>query len=117
MRAILVNIFGGIARGDEVARGLVEARAQQARDVPMVVRIVGTNADLAADILREAAAASRPRAASTRRWSKAVALAGVGGVSILVDEHTRLLVQGITGREGRSTRGRCRPTAPTSWPA
>ena len=52
--AILVNIFGGITRGDEVARGLIEARAQQARDVPMVVRIVGTNADEAAVLLREA---------------------------------------------------------------
>jgi len=54
VRAILVNIFGGIARGDEVARGLVEARSMQERHVPMVVRIVGTNADLAADILAEA---------------------------------------------------------------
>ena len=54
VKAILVNIFGGIARGDEVARGLVEARAQQARSVPLVVRIVGTNAELAADILHEA---------------------------------------------------------------
>ena len=54
VKAILVNIFGGIARGDEVARGLVEARARQERSVPMVVRIVGTNADLAADILRGA---------------------------------------------------------------
>ena len=52
--AILVNIFGGITRGDEVARGLIEARAAQARDVPMVVRIVGTNADAAAALLREA---------------------------------------------------------------
>jgi len=52
--AILVNIFGGITRGDEVARGLIEARAQQARDVPMVVRIVGTNAAEAAVLLREA---------------------------------------------------------------
>ena len=46
--AILVNIFGGITRGDEVARGLIEARAVQERDVPMVVRIVGTNAAEAA---------------------------------------------------------------------
>jgi succinyl-CoA synthetase beta subunit len=52
--AILVNIFGGITRGDEVARGLIEARAQQARDVPMVVRIVGTNAAEAATLLEEA---------------------------------------------------------------
>jgi succinyl-CoA synthetase beta subunit len=54
VNAILVNIFGGITRGDEVARGLIEARAQQARDVPMVVRIVGTNAAEAAVLLEEA---------------------------------------------------------------
>jgi succinyl-CoA synthetase beta subunit len=56
VKAILVNIFGGIARGDEVARGLVEARAKQTRSVPMVVRIVGTNADIAARILAESGA-------------------------------------------------------------
>jgi succinyl-CoA synthetase beta subunit len=54
VNAILVNIFGGITRGDEVARGLIEARAQQERDVPMVVRIVGTNAAEAAVLLEEA---------------------------------------------------------------
>jgi succinyl-CoA synthetase beta subunit len=52
--AILVNIFGGITRGDEVARGLIEARAVQERDVPMIVRIVGTNADEAAVLLEAA---------------------------------------------------------------
>jgi succinyl-CoA synthetase beta subunit len=52
--AILVNIFGGITRGDEVARGLIEARAVQERDVPMIVRIVGTNAREAAVLLEEA---------------------------------------------------------------
>jgi succinyl-CoA synthetase beta subunit len=54
VKAILVNIFGGITRGDEVAAGLIEARAQQAREVPMVVRIVGTNAAEAARMLKEA---------------------------------------------------------------
>ena len=54
VRAILVNIFGGITRGDEVARGLIEARSRQEREVPMVVRIVGTNADEAARLLQEA---------------------------------------------------------------
>jgi succinyl-CoA synthetase beta subunit len=54
VRAILVNIFGGITRGDEVARGIVEARNGIGREVPMVVRIVGTNAKEAAAILREA---------------------------------------------------------------
>ena len=75
VRAILVNIFGGITRGDEVARGLIEARALQHREVPMVVRIVGTNAEEAARLLTEArfeTAASLDEAAA-----KAVAAAGV----------------------------------------
>jgi succinyl-CoA synthetase beta subunit len=54
VNAILVNIFGGITRGDEVARGLIEARAQQERSVPMIVRIVGTNAKEAAELLAQA---------------------------------------------------------------
>ena len=54
MNAILVNIFGGITRGDEVAKGLIEARAVQERSVPMVVRIVGTNAAEAGRLLEEA---------------------------------------------------------------
>ncbi len=54
VNAILVNIFGGITRGDEVARGLIDARAQQSREVPMVVRIVGTNGAEAAVLLKEA---------------------------------------------------------------
>ncbi len=54
VKAILVNIFGGITRGDEVAAGLIEARAEQSREVPMVVRIVGTNAVEAARLLEEA---------------------------------------------------------------
>jgi succinyl-CoA synthetase beta subunit len=54
VKAILINIFGGITRGDEVARGIVEARAALEREVPMVVRIVGTNSEEAKPILAEA---------------------------------------------------------------
>jgi succinyl-CoA synthetase beta subunit len=54
VKAILVNIFGGITRGDEVAHGIVEARHTLTREVPMVVRIVGTNAAEAAEILQAA---------------------------------------------------------------
>jgi succinyl-CoA synthetase beta subunit len=80
VRAILVNIFGGIARGDEVARGLVEARARQSRRVPMVVRIVGTNADLAADILRDAGDDVVTAPTLDEAVSRAVALARRTGV-------------------------------------
>jgi succinyl-CoA synthetase beta subunit len=76
VRVVLVNIFGGIARGDEVARGLLEARALQDRDVPMVVRIVGTNAELAADILREGAEGIETASSLDDAVERAVALAG-----------------------------------------
>ncbi|MBP8002845.1 MAG: ADP-forming succinate--CoA ligase subunit beta [Chloroflexi bacterium] len=44
VKAILFNIFGGITRGDEVAKGILEALEQVKTNVPMVVRLVGTNA-------------------------------------------------------------------------
>ena len=76
VKAILVNIFGGIARGDEVARGLVEARSMQARNVPMVVRIVGTNAAEAAEILRVAGGDIQTARDLDEAVEKAVAIAG-----------------------------------------
>jgi len=54
VKAVLFNIFGGITRGDEVARGIVEALAQVKTQVPMVARIVGTNAEAAREILASA---------------------------------------------------------------
>jgi succinyl-CoA synthetase beta subunit len=44
VKAVLFNIFGGITRGDEVARGLLTAYDEIKPDVPMVIRLVGTNA-------------------------------------------------------------------------
>jgi succinyl-CoA synthetase beta subunit len=76
VKAILVNIFGGIARGDEVARGLVEARSMQERNVPMVVRIVGTNAAEAAEILAAAGGDIQTARDLDEAVEKAVAIAG-----------------------------------------
>jgi succinyl-CoA synthetase beta subunit len=45
VKAVLFNIFGGITRGDEVARGIIDALKEVNHDVPMVVRLVGTNAE------------------------------------------------------------------------
>src|SRR5512138_1803863 len=54
VKAVLFNIFGGITRGDEVARGIVEALQQFKSNVPMVTRIVGTNAKEGRQILAAA---------------------------------------------------------------
>jgi succinyl-CoA synthetase beta subunit len=53
VKAVLINIFGGIVRGDEVARGIVGALKQIDTDVPMVVRLLGTNAEEGRKILAE----------------------------------------------------------------
>ena len=79
VKAILVNIFGGITRGDEVAKGLIAARDQQDRVVPMVVRIVGTNAKEAAELLT--AGGFETAASLDEAAEKAVALAGAGGAA------------------------------------
>jgi succinyl-CoA synthetase beta subunit len=52
--AVLLNIFGGITRCDEVARGILEAMAEIKPKVPMVVRLVGTNAEEGQALLADA---------------------------------------------------------------
>ncbi|MEO0010170.1 MAG: ADP-forming succinate--CoA ligase subunit beta [candidate division WOR-3 bacterium] len=51
VKAILVNIFGGITRCDDIAQGLLLARQQADIRVPVVARLVGTNADQACALL------------------------------------------------------------------
>jgi succinyl-CoA synthetase beta subunit len=55
VEAILFNIFGGITRGDEVARGILEALDRMDIDLPIVVRLDGTNAAEGRAMLAEAA--------------------------------------------------------------
>ena len=58
VEAILFNIFGGITRGDEVARGILEALDRMTIDLPIVVRLDGTNAAEGRAMLVEAAPAN-----------------------------------------------------------
>ena len=54
VKVILFNIFGGITRCDDVARGIVEAVGRMDIGVPLVIRLTGTNEELAREILSEA---------------------------------------------------------------
>lgn len=53
VKQVLVNIFGGILRCDVAARGIVLAYRNQNSDLPLVVRMLGTNVDEGKDILRQ----------------------------------------------------------------
>ncbi|MCP4451387.1 MAG: succinate--CoA ligase subunit beta, partial [Planctomycetes bacterium] len=54
LKVILINIFGGITRCDDVARGILMAREQLGVTVPMVIRLVGTNETEGRDLLQQA---------------------------------------------------------------
>jgi succinyl-CoA synthetase beta subunit len=58
VRAVFFNIFGGITRCDEVARGILQALTEMAIELPLVVRLDGTNAEEGRRILTEAAPAN-----------------------------------------------------------
>jgi succinyl-CoA synthetase beta subunit len=53
VKAILINIFGGIMRGDRIAEGVVSAAKEVGLPVPVVVRLEGTNVELGKKILAE----------------------------------------------------------------
>ena len=63
VKAIFFNIFGGITRCDEVARGILQALSEMGLELPMVVRLDGTNAAEGRQILADAA----PRTCTSRR--------------------------------------------------
>ncbi len=54
VKAVLFNVFGGITRGDEVARGILTALNEVKPKVPMVIRLMGTNAEEGRQILADA---------------------------------------------------------------
>src|SRR6185436_7435528 len=54
VKAVLINIFGGITRADEVARGMIQAYNEVKPTVPIVIRLVGTNAEEGRKIINEA---------------------------------------------------------------
>jgi succinyl-CoA synthetase beta subunit len=53
VKAVLINIFGGIVRCDRVANGIIQAVSDLNLTVPVVVRLAGTNADIAKKLLNE----------------------------------------------------------------
>jgi succinyl-CoA synthetase beta subunit len=76
VKAILFNIFGGITRCDDVARGILTALDQLKLDVPLVIRLTGTNEDIARAMLKECGLAAT---SSMDEGVKAVIAAARGG--------------------------------------
>jgi succinyl-CoA synthetase beta subunit len=77
VKAVLFNIFGGITRCDEVARGILQALVDVPTRVPMVVRLVGTNDMEGRAILREANMSTAETLAEAAQLAVAAAREGL----------------------------------------
>jgi succinyl-CoA synthetase beta subunit len=76
VKGILINIFGGITRGDEVAKGIIEARRDLGLKLPLVVRMTGTREAEGRKLLEAAGVA--PEVTATAAARKIVELASRG---------------------------------------
>jgi succinyl-CoA synthetase beta subunit len=77
VKGILINIFGGITRGDEVARGIIDASRDLNLKLPLVVRMTGTREEEGRQLLREAGIT--PEATATGAARKIVELSRAAG--------------------------------------
>jgi len=77
VKGILINIFGGITRGDEVAHGIIDASRDLNLKPPLVVRMTGTREEEGRQLLREAGIT--PEASATAAARKIVELAKATG--------------------------------------
>ena len=98
VRGVFINIFGGITRGDEVARGVIAARDELNISKPLVVRMTGDSraggpGPAAGGGYRPGEQRHRGRRQDRRAHQRQL-------VSVLVDSTSRVLIQGITGKEG-----------------
>ena len=83
VRAILINIFGGITRGEEIANGIIEATRRVDIDSPIVIRLDGTNAAEGRELLEPHLSGSlmmEPTMLDAARRAVELAVAGAGQV-------------------------------------
>ena len=106
VKCIFINIFGGITRGEEVAKGIVEALGRVDLRAPIVIRLDGTNAEEGRQILarrrhprRQAHVRSPPCSKPPARPSPS-RTEGTD-MAIFVNENTKVIVQGLTGGQGK----------------
>ncbi len=79
VKAVLVNIFGGIMKCDVIANGVVAAAKQVGLSIPLVVRLEGTNVELGKDILAHSDLDDHPRRRPRRRGPQG-GRGGAGGL-------------------------------------
>ena len=113
LKAILVNIFGGIMKCDTIAEGVVAASKAVSLKVPLVVRMKGTNEELGKKILADSGLPiiTANNMAEAARKSRRRRARGNDDMSILINKNTKVITQGITGKTGQFHTRMCRDYA------
>ena len=114
VKGILVNIFGGIMKCDVIAEGVIAAVKEVGLDVPLVVRLEGTNVELGKEIIAEVWP-QRDRRRGSRRCrpeNRRRRQEGLRAMSILSTKTRRSSARASPARTGRSTPSRRSPMAP-----
>jgi len=79
VKAVFINIFGGITRGDDVAIGLIQAFDELQTDIPVIVRLTGTNAHIGRKLLKDS---NRFQVAETMNEATLMAVKSVKGETL-----------------------------------
>ncbi len=98
INCIFVNIFGGITFCDKIAEAIIEYRSTNINSLPMIIRMMGNNSDIAISMLKENgifAYNSMERAAR-----KAVEISQKHDSQFFVSRDSKVIVQGISGKYG-----------------
>src|SRR6202035_321981 len=96
VKAVLINIFGGILRVDTLATGVVEAARKTQIKLPIVLRLEGTNDDAGRERSCRGAGGLARKAGRPSHGPPHDG-AAKDSMSILVNKSTRVIVQGLTG--------------------
>ena len=100
VKGILINIFGGMMRCNDIAEGLVNASKEVGLNKPLVVRLEGTNVEMGMEILKNSGFPIKPvetmEEASTKgcRDGKEIKMA------VLLTKESKVICQGFTGAQG-----------------
>ncbi|SQJ29855.1 succinyl-CoA synthetase subunit beta [Salmonella enterica subsp. enterica serovar Heidelberg] len=100
VKAVLVNIFGGIVRCDLIADGIIGAVEEVGVNVPVVVRLEGNNAELGAKKLADSGLNIIAAKKSDGCSSAGCCRSGGEIMSVLINKDTKVICQGFTGSQG-----------------
>ena len=118
VKAVLINIFGGILRCDTLATGVVAAARDLGIKVPIVIRMEGTNVELGRKILEDSGFNFTVADGMKDAAEKVVALAGGSANERTGRQRIRACsCRASPAKKARSTPSRPSPTAPTWWAA